>query len=43
MDALREHRRVSLEIALELLSRVREGASARGLSLACAVVDDGVD
>jgi uncharacterized protein GlcG (DUF336 family) len=41
MDALREHRRVSLEIALELLSRVREEASARELSLACAVVDDG--
>jgi uncharacterized protein GlcG (DUF336 family) len=40
MEALREHRRVSLEIALELLSRVREEASARGLSLASAVVDD---
>lgn len=41
MDGLREKRQLSLEIALALLSRVREEAALRGLSLAAAVVDDG--
>lgn len=41
MDGLRERRCLSLEIALGLLSQVREEAAKRGLSLAAAVVDDG--
>jgi uncharacterized protein GlcG (DUF336 family) len=41
VDGLRERRQLSLEIALRLLSRVREEAAMRGLPLAAAVVDDG--
>ena len=41
MDGLIERRRLSLEIALALLSRVRDEAAARELALASAMVDDG--
>jgi glc operon protein GlcG len=41
VDGLIERRHVSLELALALLSRVRDEAVARELSLAVAVVDDG--
>ena len=41
MDGLIDRRAVSLEAALALLAAVREEASARGLALAMAVVDDG--
>ena len=41
MDGLLERRRVSLDIALALLARVRDEAATRGLSLAAAVVDEG--
>jgi len=41
VDGLHAHRRISLDLALALLERVREEATARGLSLAAAVVDDG--
>jgi glc operon protein GlcG len=40
VDGLIEQRRISLEIALALLSRVRDEAATRRLSLAAAVVDD---
>ena len=41
MDGLIPRRTISLELALALLSRVRDEAAARNLSLAVAVVDDG--
>jgi uncharacterized protein GlcG (DUF336 family) len=41
VDGLIRRRRISLDLALALLSRVREEAAPRGLSLAVAVVDDG--
>jgi len=41
MDGLIESRRPSLELALDLLARVRGEASARQLALAVAVVDPG--
>ena len=41
MDGLIERRRISLELALALLSKVREEAASRQLSLAAAVVDEG--
>ena len=41
MDGLIERRRISLEVALALLSGVRDEARSRDLSLAVAVVDDG--
>jgi uncharacterized protein GlcG (DUF336 family) len=41
VDDLIQRRRISLDLALALLSRVREGAVSRDLSLAIAVVDDG--
>jgi uncharacterized protein GlcG (DUF336 family) len=41
VDGLIQRRRISLDLALALLSRVREEAASRGLSLAVAVVDDG--
>ena len=41
MDGLVPRRAISLELALALLSRVREEALSRDLSLAIAVVDDG--
>jgi len=41
VEGLLERRRVSLDIAVALLSRVRDEAAKRGLSLAAAVVDDG--
>ena len=41
MDGLIERRRVSLDLALALLGRVRGEAASRHLSLAVAVVDDG--
>ena len=41
MDGLLERRQVSLDIALALLSRVRDEAARRGLSLAAAVLDNG--
>jgi uncharacterized protein GlcG (DUF336 family) len=41
VDGLIQRRRNSLDLALALLSRVREEAASRGLSLAVAVVDDG--
>jgi uncharacterized protein GlcG (DUF336 family) len=40
MDGLVERRRVSLQIALELLARVRAEAAVRGLALAATVVDE---
>ena len=39
MNGLVERREISLQLALDLLSRVREEAAARELSLAVAVVD----
>ena len=39
MDGLVERRHVSLQLALELLARVREEAETRGLALAATVVD----
>jgi glc operon protein GlcG len=36
-----QRRTISLDLALALLSRVRDEAASRGLSLAVAVVDDG--
>ena len=41
MDGLIAGRRISLDLALALLRRVREEASARALALAVAVVDHG--
>ena len=41
MDGLVPRRVISLELALALLSRVRDEALSRDLSLAIAVVDDG--
>lgn len=41
MDGLIDRRRISLELALALMSRVREEAASRELDLAIAVVDDG--
>src|SRR4051794_10532876 len=41
VDGLLARRQVSLDIALALLSRVRDEAAAGGLSLAAAVVDGG--
>ena len=41
MDGLIPRQTISLELALALLSRVRDEAAARNLSLAVAVVDDG--
>jgi uncharacterized protein GlcG (DUF336 family) len=41
VDGLIERRHISLELALALLSRVRDEAVSRALSLAVAVVDDG--
>lgn len=41
MDGLIESRQLSLELALDLLSRVRDAAAARQLALAIAVVDPG--
>jgi glc operon protein GlcG len=41
VDDLIQRRRISLEVALALLARVREEAQSRQLSLAAAVVDDG--
>ena len=41
MDGLIQRRRISLDLELALLSRVREEAASRGLSLGVAVVDDG--
>jgi uncharacterized protein GlcG (DUF336 family) len=41
VDGLIERRHISLEVALALLTRVREEAMSRQLSLAVAVVDDG--
>ena len=41
MDGLVSRRVISLELALALLSRVRDEALSRDLSLAIAVVDDG--
>jgi uncharacterized protein GlcG (DUF336 family) len=41
VDGLVSRRRLSLDLALSLLARVREEAAARDLSLAAAVVDDG--
>ena len=40
MDGLIARRRISLEVALALLAKVREEAATRQLSLAVAVVDD---
>jgi uncharacterized protein GlcG (DUF336 family) len=39
MERLVEHRHPSLELALDLLGRVRRDAASRGLALAAAVVD----
>ena len=41
MDGLHRRQQLSLEIALRLLSQVRDQGAARGLALAAAVVDDG--
>ena len=41
MDGLLSRRHLSLDLALSLLTRVREEAQARDLSLAAAVVDAG--
>jgi glc operon protein GlcG len=41
VDGLTERRHISLQVALALLSRVREEAMSRQLSLAVAVVDGG--
>jgi len=41
VDGLIPRQTISLELALALLSRVRDEAAARNLSLAVAVVDDG--
>jgi uncharacterized protein GlcG (DUF336 family) len=41
VDGLVSQRRLSLDLALSLLARVREEAGARDLSLAAAVVDTG--
>jgi uncharacterized protein GlcG (DUF336 family) len=41
MDGLIAGRRISLDLALALLQRVREEASTRGLTVAVAVVDHG--
>jgi uncharacterized protein GlcG (DUF336 family) len=41
VEGLLEQRHPSLELALELLGRVRAGAEARSLALAIAVVDTG--
>ena len=41
MDGLVPRQTISLELALDLLSRIRDEAAARNLSLAIAVVDDG--
>jgi uncharacterized protein GlcG (DUF336 family) len=40
VDGLMTGRRISLDLALALLARVREEAASRKLSLAAAVVDD---
>jgi glc operon protein GlcG len=40
-DGLIERQSISLDLALSLLSRAREEAASRNLSLAIAVVDDG--
>lgn len=40
MDGLLDRRSVSLDVALALLAAVRDEASARGVALAIAVVDD---
>ena len=40
MDGLIQRQRLSLDVALELLARVRDEAQSRELSLAMAVVDD---
>jgi uncharacterized protein GlcG (DUF336 family) len=41
VDGLIERRRISLDVAIALLSRVREEAASRQLALAVAVVDEG--
>jgi uncharacterized protein GlcG (DUF336 family) len=41
VDGLHERRRLSLDIAVKLLARIREEAASRSLLLAAAVVDDG--
>ena len=41
MDGLVAREAISLELALALLSRIRDEAASRDLSLAVAVVDDG--
>jgi uncharacterized protein GlcG (DUF336 family) len=41
MEGLIEQRHLSLELALDLLARIRAEADARSLSLAAAVVDPG--
>jgi uncharacterized protein GlcG (DUF336 family) len=41
VDGLQERRRLSLDIALRLLPRIREEAASRSLLIAAAVVDDG--
>jgi uncharacterized protein GlcG (DUF336 family) len=41
MDGLIGQQRISLELALALLARVRDEAAGRQVSLAVAVVDDG--
>jgi len=41
VDGLVERKAISLELALALLSRVRDEAGSRNVSLAMAVVDDG--
>ena len=41
MDGLVERRAISLELALALLSRIRDEAASRKLALAVAVVDGG--
>jgi uncharacterized protein GlcG (DUF336 family) len=40
-EGLIQRRKISLDLALALLARVRDEAVSRGLSLAIAVVDDG--
>jgi uncharacterized protein GlcG (DUF336 family) len=41
VDGLVARKAISLELALALLSRIRDEAASRNLSLAAAVVDDG--
>jgi uncharacterized protein GlcG (DUF336 family) len=41
VDGLVSRQAISLELALALLSRIRDEAESRSLSLAAAVVDDG--